>query len=179
MDLGTIKSFGMFQIAWGYILNWLTLMSLAIKINYIYLYVYLSSMDSSFLWSAQQKNQRKFVSTNIDESSSMHKANIEGLRLLVHLGYSGQGVSCKTKINVFQLNLNKGVYFYKFLWIFFFVPKFLLSFLASYTLQRLVIKYLMPFWIITCMSRQWSTCSLSCDPQCWLTFMIDHRVNKT
>lgn len=102
MDLGTIKSFGMFQIAWGYILNWLTSMSLAIKINYIYLYVYLSSMDSSFLWSAQQKNQRKFVSTNIDESSSMHKANIEGLRLLVHLGYSGQGVSCKTKINVFN-----------------------------------------------------------------------------
>lgn len=102
MDLGTIKSFGMFQIAWGYILNWLTLMSLAIKINYIYLYVYLSSMDSSFLWSAQQKNQRKFVSTNIDESSLMHKANIEGLRLLVHLGYSGQGVSCKTKINVFN-----------------------------------------------------------------------------
>lgn len=102
MDLGTIKSFGMFQIAWGYILNWLTSMSLAIKINYIYLYVYLSSMDSSFLWSAQQKNQRKFVSTNIDESSLMHKANIEGLRLLVHLGYSGQGVSCKTKINVFN-----------------------------------------------------------------------------
>lgn len=32
----------------------------------------------------------------------MHKANIEGLRLLVHLGYSGQGVSCKTKINVFN-----------------------------------------------------------------------------
>lgn len=102
MDLGTIKSFGMFQIAWGYILNWLTSMSRAIKINYIYLYVYLSSMDSSFLWSAQQKNQRKFVSTNIDESSLMHKANIEGLRLLVHLGYSGQGVSCKTKINVFN-----------------------------------------------------------------------------
>lgn len=68
MDLGTIKSFGMFQIAWGYILNWLTSMSLAIKINYIYLYVYLSSMDSSFLWSAQQKNQRKFVSTNNDDA---------------------------------------------------------------------------------------------------------------
>lgn len=102
MDLGKIKSFGMFQIAWGYILNWLTSMSLAIKINYIYLYVYLSSMDSSFLWSAQQKNQRKFVSTNIDESSLMHKGNIEGLQLLVHLGYSGQGVSCKTKINVFN-----------------------------------------------------------------------------